>query len=122
MSSLQSGIVKWFDSDKGFGFIDNPTGPDIFLHYSQIEAEGYRTVEKNERVFYELRNGPRGLYAARVSRTHIPTETPIGTPPGIRKVYHLILKDQLEESDSLSKGSTAPLLSLSEAALSAHRF
>lgn len=122
MSELQSGIVKWFDDDKGFGFIENPDGADIFLHFSQIETEGYKTVEKHELVYFELRDGPKGLYAARVTRSHVTKPVPAGSPPGIRKVYHLLLKEKLEEPQAAKKEAEVPISSLPDMALSAHRF
>ncbi len=68
MAELQRGIVKWFNDAKGFGFIEHETGRDVFVHYSVIEAEGFKTLKDGEVVEYELKEGDKGLHAARVLR------------------------------------------------------
>ncbi len=65
---MATGKVKWFDSLKGFGFIIDEEGHDIFVHFTVIEGEGFRTLVNNERVEYECTTGPKGLLAARVRR------------------------------------------------------
>lgn len=60
------GVVKWFNEARGFGFITHTDGRDIFVHYSVIEMHGFRTLSPAARVEYELREGPRGLFATRV--------------------------------------------------------
>jgi CspA family cold shock protein len=60
------GTVKWFDSKKGYGFIIGPTGEDIFVHYSNIESEGFRSLREGEQVDYELLDTPKGLQAGHV--------------------------------------------------------
>ena len=62
------GTVKWFDSKKGFGFILNPEGRDVFVHFSSIEGEGFRVLKDGERVRYEQLTGAKGLQARRVRR------------------------------------------------------
>lgn len=57
-----TGNVKWFDDKKGYGFIDHPEG-DVFVHYSAIAREGYRTLAEGEEVDYELARGEKGLIA-----------------------------------------------------------
>ena len=68
MAELQRGIVKWFNDAKGFGFIEHETGRDVFVHYSVIEADGFKTLKDGEIVEYELKEGDKGLHAARVLR------------------------------------------------------
>ena len=68
MSGMQRGIVKWFNDAKGFGFIEHETGRDVFVHYSVIESEGFKTLKDGEVVEYELKEGDKGLHAARVVR------------------------------------------------------
>ncbi len=63
-----TGTVKWFNDDKGFGFISGPGGQDIFVHHTQIEAEGYRSLKEGEMVEYETEPGPKGLKATKVRR------------------------------------------------------
>lgn len=62
------GTVKWFDVKKGYGFILNPDGKDVFVHFSAIEEEGFRTLRDGETVEFEQIEGPKGLHAAHVRR------------------------------------------------------
>lgn len=61
-----TGKVKWFDSEKGFGFINRGDGEDIFVHYSQIQEEGFRSLEEGQEVKFELAQTSRGLQARNV--------------------------------------------------------
>ena len=64
---MASGTVKWFNSEKGFGFIARDEGgPDVFVHYSAITADGYRSLDENQRVEFEVAQGPKGPQAERV--------------------------------------------------------
>ncbi len=60
------GRVKWFNKDKGYGFITNDNGQDIFVHYSGIKSEGYRTMEEGERVSFDEVKGEKGFQAENV--------------------------------------------------------
>ena len=60
------GTVKWFNSEKGYGFIAQDGGEDVFVHHSAIQMTGYRTLEEGQAVEFELREGPKGLQAAEV--------------------------------------------------------
>lgn len=62
----ETGTVKWFDSAKGFGFITNPSGEDVFVHFSVIQSEGYRTLKEGATVEYDVTSGPKGLQAQNV--------------------------------------------------------
>ena len=62
------GTVKWFNSQKGFGFIEREGGPDVFVHYSAIAGNGYRNLEENERVEFSITDGPKGPQASEVVR------------------------------------------------------
>jgi cold shock protein len=62
------GQVKWFNDAKGFGFIEHSSGRDVFVHFSVIEADGFKTLKDGESVMYELGEGGKGLYAAKVIR------------------------------------------------------
>lgn len=64
---MAQGTVKWFNAEKGFGFIEQDSGPDLFVHYSEIQATGYRSLEEGQRVAYEVANGTKGLQATAVS-------------------------------------------------------
>ena len=60
------GKVRWFNADKGFGFIDRGDGKDIFVHYSQIQEDGYKTLEEGQSVEFEIFQSDRGLQAKNV--------------------------------------------------------
>lgn len=62
------GVVKWFNDAKGFGFIEHTTGKDVFVHFSVIAQDGFKTLEDGEEVEYEMKEGPKGLHAVKVSR------------------------------------------------------
>jgi CspA family cold shock protein len=62
------GTVKWFNNAKGWGFIKRDDGPDVFVHYSQIEGDGFRTLKQGELVNFVLREGERGHFAEKVTK------------------------------------------------------
>lgn len=64
----EQGTVKWFNASKGYGFIRRESGEDVFVHYSAIQGEGYRSLEEGARVSFEVRKGPKGLQADAVER------------------------------------------------------
>jgi cold shock protein len=63
-----TGTVKWFNNTKGYGFISQPTGADVFVHYSSIQEKGYRTLREGEQVEFDVKLGPRGPQAEHVVR------------------------------------------------------
>jgi CspA family cold shock protein len=63
---LTTGTVKWFNSEKGFGFITREDGPDVFVHFSAIAAEGFRNLDENQKVEFDVVQGPKGPQAANV--------------------------------------------------------
>jgi cold shock protein len=63
----ENGIVKWFNAAKGFGFIQRENGEDVFVHFSAIQAGGYRTLEEGARVSFVVKRGPKGLQAEDVN-------------------------------------------------------
>ena len=69
MSDRFVGTVKWFNATKGYGFIgrDDNNGDDVFVHFSAIEMEGYRSLKQGQKVEFEIEQGPKGLQAARVT-------------------------------------------------------
>ena len=66
MSQRITGVVKWFNSQKGFGFIEREGGPDVFVHYSAIASEGFRDLKEGERVEFSITEGPKGPQASEV--------------------------------------------------------
>jgi len=62
----ESGTVKWFDGAKGFGFIERSDGEDVFVHYSDIQAQGYKTLDEGQRVSFDIAEGPKGDKAVNV--------------------------------------------------------
>jgi CspA family cold shock protein len=67
MSERIVGTVKWFNGSKGYGFISREDGPDVFVHYSAIQSEGYRNLTEGQKVEFTVENGPKGLQAANVT-------------------------------------------------------
>lgn len=65
----ESGIVKWFNGAKGYGFIQRSTGEDVFVHFSAIQADGFKTLNEGETVNFECQQGPKGLNAVNVTRS-----------------------------------------------------
>jgi cold shock protein len=63
---MTTGTVKWFSSEKGFGFISQEDGPDVFVHFSAIQGAGYRNLDENQKVEFDLTSGPKGPQAANV--------------------------------------------------------
>lgn len=68
MTERVTGTVKWFNGSKGYGFIEVAGGPDVFVHYSAIQGDGFRNLDESEQVEFEIVNGPKGLQAANVQR------------------------------------------------------
>jgi cold shock protein len=63
----EQGTVKWFNASKGYGFIQRKSGEDVFVHFSAIQAEGYRSLTEGQTVEFEVRKGPKGLQAENVT-------------------------------------------------------
>lgn len=63
----EKGVVKWFNAAKGFGFIQRENGEDVFVHFSAIEANGYRSLDEGAQVTFVVKRGPKGLQAEQVS-------------------------------------------------------
>ena len=68
VSVLEKGVVKWFNGPKGYGFISRENGEDVFVHFSAIATEGYRTLNEGDEVEFEVTDGPKGLQATNVKK------------------------------------------------------
>jgi len=66
MAERVTGTVKWFNASKGYGFIAREGGPDVFVHFSAIQTEGFKTLNEGQQVEFEIEQGPKGLQAANV--------------------------------------------------------
>ncbi|MCM2263877.1 MAG: cold-shock protein [Desulfuromonadales bacterium] len=62
------GTVKWFNDAKGFGFISQDNGPDVFVHFSAITGDGFKSLAEGQRVTFDVQEGPKGLQAANVQK------------------------------------------------------
>ncbi len=67
MENRVIGTVKWFNASKGYGFIERQDGSDVFVHYTAIQSEGYRTLQEGQQVEFAIEQGPKGLQAAQVT-------------------------------------------------------
>ncbi len=63
---MEQGTVKWFNDAKGFGFLSRPNGDDVFVHYSAIKSDGFRSLQEGQQVQFEVVRGPKGLQAENV--------------------------------------------------------
>jgi len=66
MSDRIIGTVKWFNANKGYGFIEHEGGEDVFVHYSALQSDGYRSLDEGQRVEFSVERGPKGLQANNV--------------------------------------------------------
>ena len=65
---MNKGTVKWFNAEKGYGFITGEDGQDVFVHFSAIQGEGYKTLDEGQKVMYEVIKGEKGLQASSVTK------------------------------------------------------
>ena len=79
---MAKGKVKWFNNSKGYGFIAREDGPDVFVHYSAIHAEGYKTLDEGMEVEFEIKEGPKGPQAENVVRVARSSTRPKRKAPG----------------------------------------
>ena len=66
--SREQGVVKWFNASKGYGFIQRQSGEDVFVHFSAIQMEGYKSLNEGQAVEFEVRQGPKGYQAENVTK------------------------------------------------------
>ncbi|HEM6213756.1 cold-shock protein [Streptococcus suis] len=65
---MVQGTVKWFNAEKGFGFIAQENGPDVFAHFSEIQSDGFKSLEDGQKVTFEVEQGQRGLQATNITK------------------------------------------------------
>jgi cold shock protein len=68
LGGMATGLVKWFSPKKGYGFLTMDDGQEVFVHYTAIDGNGFRSLEQGEQVHFDLTQGPKGLQAAKVTR------------------------------------------------------
>jgi cold shock protein len=66
---MANGTVKWFKAEKGYGFITGEDGTEVFVHFSAIQSEGYKTLDEGQKVTYDVTQGPKGAQASNVRAT-----------------------------------------------------
>lgn len=66
---METGTVKWFNRTKGYGFIERENGEDVFVHFSAIQSEGFKSLNEGDQVTFEVTEGPKGAQAANVTKT-----------------------------------------------------
>ena len=85
---MAEGTVKWFNDAKGFGFISQDDGPDVFVHFSSIQGDGFKSLAEGERVTFDVEDGPKGLQASNVTKSVSKTQavaTPVKSATGAKK-------------------------------------
>ncbi|MDA1477769.1 cold shock protein CspC [Bacillus changyiensis] len=65
---MEQGSVKWFNAEKGFGFIERENGDDVFVHFSAIQSDGFKSLDEGQKVTFDVEQGPRGAQAANVQK------------------------------------------------------
>lgn len=65
---MSQGTVKWFNAEKGFGFISQENGPDVFTHFSAIQSDGFKSLNEGEKVAFDVEQGQRGLQATNITK------------------------------------------------------
>jgi CspA family cold shock protein len=65
---MANGVVKWFNDSKGFGFIEQDNGDDVFVHFSAIQGDGFKSLAEGDAVTFDVQKGPKGLQAANVNK------------------------------------------------------
>lgn len=68
-TKMEQGTVKWFNAEKGFGFIERENGDDVFVHFSAIQSDGFKSLDEGQKVTFDVEQGPRGAQAANVQKS-----------------------------------------------------
>ncbi|MEK4267528.1 cold-shock protein [Bacillus sp. FSL W8-0940] len=66
---MEQGTVKWFNAEKGFGFIERENGDDVFVHFSAIQSDGFKSLDEGQKVTFDVEQGPRGAQAANIQKS-----------------------------------------------------
>ena len=108
-TGTERGTVKWFNDAKGFGFINHSNGEDVFVHFSVIESEGFKTLKDGEVVEYELTQGPKGLNATRVVRLSPPQPSDSASLKSLASQVEVISTENAMEETSVSEISVSEI-------------
>ena len=82
LGGMATGVVKWFSPKKGYGFLTMDDGQEVFVHYTAIDGNGFRSLEQGEHVHFDVAQGPKGLQAAKVTRDSAPQQAAGAARPG----------------------------------------
>lgn len=117
-SPTHRGVVKWFNDAKGYGFIEHVDGKDVFVHYSVIESDGFKTLRDGEEVVYEFREGPKGLQAVKVARTaRSGSEAESAEGANGEMADAMVSESMVPESEAAGSGAPASEIEASERTL-----
>lgn len=105
MSDIKRGSVKWFNDAKGYGFIESDKG-DVFVHYSVIDASGFKTLKDGEEVEYELDAGEKGLHAKKVVRVNAPIIAASESAPASKPLASQIEIERIPQSEEEQPSSS----------------
>ena len=103
MSERIVGTVKWFNGSKGYGFISRENGPDVFVHYSAIQSEGFRNLEEGQKVEFKVEQGQQGPAGHQRHHSVIPDQTKTKFPPEMAGIF--LFSDMIKRKDKVGVAS-----------------
>ena len=91
----EQGTVKWFNASKGYGFIQRQTGEDVFVHFSAIQMDGYKSLNEGQAVEFEVKKGPKGLQAENVTSLRVSAGAGSGRPKAAPSYGSLVVRKSI---------------------------